>query len=84
MSKKTIYKSVLKVTVLSDEPLPECISLEDVQYEITEGHCLGHVEWDYNNAQIVGAEAVMNILQVGSQPEFFELDDKGNDLEEEI
>lgn len=82
MEKKIIYKSVLKVTVLSDEPLPECISLEDVQYGTDEGEWLGHVEWEYNNAETVGAEAVNNIVQAGSDPEFFQMDDKGNELEE--
>ena len=79
---KIIYKSVVKVTVLSDEPLPECTTLDDVQYNIDGGDCIGHVEWEYKNAETVGTEAVDSILRTGSQPEFFQLDEEGNELEE--
>ena len=83
MTKKKLYKSVLKVIIVSDEPYPDSVNLEQVNYDITEGHNSGILEWEYLNAEIVGAEAVKAMEEQGSDPEFFQMDDEGNELEED-
>jgi len=81
--KKKIYKSVLRVEILSEEPLNDCLSLSDIDYETTEGHCSGHLDWESHNAEVVGKEAVNEMHKHGSDPEFFQMDGEGNSLDEE-
>ena len=38
---KKYYRTVFKIEVLSDEPIGPGIGLEDIAYEISEGHCSG-------------------------------------------
>ena len=79
-SSRTFYKRTYKIELLSEEPLRDGLSLETIAYEMTEGHCSGVV--------IDEGEVEMNALQVaealiaqGSEPEFFMIDEDGNDLE---
>ena len=83
MAKKKLYKSVLKVIIISDEPYPDSVNLDHVKYDITDGHCSGILEWDTLNAEVVGAEAVKEMHEQGSDVEFFQMDEEGNDLEED-
>lgn len=82
MAKKKLYKSVLRVEILSEEPFPESVSLEDVKYEITDGHCSGILNWETHNSEIVGAEASKEVLNQGTDPEFFQMDEEGNEIDE--
>ena len=81
MAKKKIYKSVLRVTILSEEPLPECVSLDTIQHEIDEGDWSGATDWESNDAELVGKEAAKAMLDQGSDPEFFQMDEDGNEIE---
>ena len=81
MTKKKLYKSVLKIEVLSEEPLPDDVTLNTTQYEINQGDWSGLIEWDYKNAEIVGAEAVNAVQNQGSDPEFFQMDEDGNEMD---
>ena len=40
-SNKKYYRTVFKIEVLSDEPMPDIIDLDTIHYEVTEGHCSG-------------------------------------------
>lgn len=85
MKTKKLYKSVLKVEVLSEEPMGECsISLSDLDYQITEGECSGKIEWESIDAEVVGAEAVKECDEHGTDPSFFQMDEEGNELEEDF
>lgn len=82
MAKKKIYKSVLKVAILSEEPLNDCLSLSDIDWQITNGDWSGAQEWDVHNTELVGKEAADATLHQGSDPEFFMMDEEGNEIEE--
>ena len=47
MRKRIIHKTTLSVTVLSDEPLREEMSLEDIAREMAEGDYVGR--WSIRN-----------------------------------
>ena len=79
--KKKIYKSVLRVEILSEEPLDDCMSLTDIDYETTEGYCSGHLDWESHNAEVIGREAVNEMQKHGSDVEFFQMDEDGNEID---
>ena len=35
---KKYYRTVYRIEVLSDEPMPDMIDLDTIHYEVTEGH----------------------------------------------
>ena len=81
MSKRKFYKTVIQITVLSEEPF-EYENLSQVDYAITDGGCSG----DYKTvtAKIInGKEAAKELLRQGSDTDFFELTENGEDLQEE-
>ena len=80
--KGKLYKSVLKVEILSEEPYPEVMSLNQVAFDIVEGECSGVIEWDSLNAELHGSEAVKECYKIGSDHSFFQLDEDGNETEE--
>ena len=79
MAKKTIYKTVITVTVLSDEPY-NFQSLGQDDSDITDGDSAGKVAQKYNS--MTGKKAVKEIQSVGSEPGFFQMDEDGNEIED--
>jgi hypothetical protein len=82
MAKKKIYKSVLKVEILSEEPLNDCLNLSDIDWQITNGDWSGAQGWDSRNTELVGKEAAEATMHQGSDPEFFQMDKDGNEIDE--
>jgi hypothetical protein len=78
--KKIIYKSVLRVEILSEEPLPDSVSLDTVNYQITDGDWSGALDWEWHNAELHGAEGAKALMNQGSDPEFFQMDEDGNEI----
>jgi hypothetical protein len=83
MTKRKFYRTVIKVEVLSEGPIPNGMSLDKVNFHIVEGDCSGKVEWTVTNDEINGHVAAMLLREQGSDPGFFRLTDEGNDYEEE-
>ena len=77
-----IYRTVFSFEVLSEEPINCSLSLSDL-YEMTmEGHCSGRfIDNPIHNEELMGMAAVEAIRNQGSDPEFFMMDDEGNDAE---
>jgi len=77
-SKRKFYRTTITVTVLSEEPF-DYDNLEGVHYAITEGECSGHYET--TKSETLTAKQVAEALQAeGSDPEFFQLTDEGEDI----
>lgn len=78
-SKRKFYRTVLQVEVLSEEPY-NFDSLQATAYDIDEGGCSGKVE--VVKSEVLNARQAAKALDnQGSAPEFFRIDEKGNDLE---
>jgi hypothetical protein len=74
---KTIYKTTITVTVLSDSPY-DLIDLETLDHDITEGDCSGDFKTT-NVEELTGKDAVEAIESQNSDPEFFGIDEEGNE-----
>ena len=67
--------------ILSDEPW-EGGSLSDMHYATSEGPCVGRFG-DTTTEEIDGPAMAKALMDFGSDPSFFELDAKGNPLEDD-
>ena len=80
-NKKKYYRSVVQIEILSEEPFEDGQSLEDIDYEITEGNNSGVVSMVKHNQELSGKEMSKKLKEQGSDPEFFHLDDDGEEVE---
>jgi hypothetical protein len=74
---KPLWKTVLKVVVLSDDgPLPDDSDLESIGYLITEGGCTG--KWEIESSEPISKEQMLKELEaVGTDAGFFFADEDG-------
>ena len=81
MSERKFYKTLVEVEILSeDNPVGNDLTLGDIQYEITQGHCSGVIRTKEETE--VPAQDMVKLLQAqGSDPEFFQLDVAGNNID---
>ena len=76
--KRQFYKTTIMVEVLSEKPV-DFENLSAVDLEITEGDCSG--KWEVTKTEeLTGEQAVKALLEQGSDPSFFRLTDKGEDI----
>jgi len=78
MSERKFYKTIIEVTVLSEEPL-QPMSLGELSYETMEGDMSATLDTK-EEITLTGKEAADALKAQGSEPEFFEIDKEGNDL----
>jgi len=80
MTDRKFYKTVIKIEVLSEEPIPAGMEYENVIHECKEGDWsmrpLGEKE-----TVLDGKQAARALLNQGSDPSFFGLTEDGNDNE---
>jgi len=81
LSKRKFYKTVVEFEVLSEEPLPDNVDLETLDYETSAGSWSGR--FLETKQKVLNGKQAAKALQVqGSDPEFFRLTENGEDLEE--
>lgn len=80
--KRTFYKTLVTVEVLSEEPLTYS-SLQDLGEQITTGDCSGRILED-QTTNLNAQECAGALMEQGSDPGFFmiEIDEDGNVIEE--
>jgi hypothetical protein len=79
---RKFFKTVYQIEVLSeDNPLPDELTLAQIEYEITEGHCSGSISI-IETWPLTAKEAAEALMAQGSDPEFFRLDEDGKDLDD--
>jgi hypothetical protein len=81
--KKTLYRTLIQVEVLSEEPIPEDMTLDQIEEECNTGSFSGVHDYIVRNKKVKGIEAVTLVLKQGSSPDFFQMDENGNDLKEQ-
>ena len=80
MSKqKKIYKTIITIEVLSEEPIPSDMQVEDVIYEGNEGDYSIFVS-EGKPKELIGYDAVKAIHKQGSDTDFFGMDEEGNEI----
>ncbi len=80
-SKRKFFKTTFKVEVLSEETPVEWDNLSDVAYAITNGDCSGKIT-DEKVERLNAHDAALALQEQGSDPEFFQLDEHGNEVED--
>jgi hypothetical protein len=80
-TKKKLYRNVYVVEILSEEPLGDGMTLEQLQYEMLEGDCSGVVKHKYIDQEVRGRKAAKMVMAQGSNPEFFGMNEFGNEAE---
>lgn len=79
---KPIFRTVFVYEVISDEPILDSVSLETIANETTNGSWSGRfLDNSVHNEELTGKAAVEAITAQGSDPEFFMLDNEGNEIE---
>ena len=78
--KRKFYKAVFQIEVLSEEPIPD-MSSEDIAYQTRDGHMSGHF-LETTRTTMTGKQLAEALGNQGSSPEFFRLDEDGNDIDE--
>ena len=82
MKKAKIYKTVIQIKVLSLEPISNDEPLSSIIYEGADGGYSLIREDKILNRPIKGIKAVKEIINQGSDPVFFMMDENGNELED--
>ncbi len=81
-SKRKFFRTHIVVEVLSeDSPISPRADLDAIHAAITDGDCVGQVSIKHVEA-LNGPQAARALRRVGSEPGFFRLDERGNDLED--
>jgi hypothetical protein len=78
----TFYKTVIQVEVLSEDQPVNDLDLKQIAHEIYEGDCVG-ASSIVSVKELTGQECADALHELGSEPEFFNLDDDGKDLFED-
>lgn len=79
-----LYRTVITAIILSeDAPVPHGTSLLDISNMIVEGDWSGKITSD-GGTEMSPKEAVVALLEQGSDPAFFGLDEQGNSIEEDV
>jgi len=78
--KKKIYRTMVLLTVLSDYPLPEGMSLEELDANCADGDFTGKTDFQEVNREFEGQDAADAVFKIGSSPDFFQMDENGNEL----
>ena len=78
VSKRKFYKTTITVEILSESD-PSSLSLDNMLQVITFGEDSGMI-LDEKIQVIDGKETAQRLVVHGSDPEFFQLDENGNDL----
>jgi hypothetical protein len=80
-SKRSFYKTTYVVEVLSEEPIPDQLTLGQVIAEAEEGGYSSQVT-STTTAVLDGPAAAQELLAQRSEPAFFRLTGDGDDLDE--
>ena len=80
IAKPKFYKTTYHVEMLTDRPLREALDLDAINYMITEGEASGVVT-DMGTVTLTGRQAAKALIDQGSDPSFFNLDEDGNELD---
>jgi len=81
--KKVIYRTVVKLEILSETPINESLSLDEIFGECNDedGEFSGKSNVVMCNKPVKGIKAVELIKSLGTPIEFFNIDEKGNEVD---
>jgi hypothetical protein len=81
MSKKTIYRTKVSFTVLSDKPISQDMTLDSITAKVDDDEYLMYQGKIEKSTELLGKIAVNEIEKSGYECDFFNMDAEGNELE---
>jgi hypothetical protein len=79
---KTIYRTVIRYEVLSETPIPDNMTMGDIERECDEGEYSGKfLDNEATNEPLTGKVAADKVKEHGTDTEFFNMDAEGNDID---
>jgi hypothetical protein len=81
MTNRKFYRTLITVEVLSEDPY-QFESLSELAYDVDEGECSGKTTIE-KTEEIDGETMALLLMAQGSDPEFFRIDDEGNDTDDQ-
>ena len=82
MTDRKFHKRLLTIEVLSEEPIPEGMEVEDIIIEAKEGGYSMRIASD-TETELNGEEAAKALAVQGSSSDFFSLTESGEDVNQE-
>jgi len=76
------FKTIIQIEVLSEGQPVDDLDLRQIAYEIMDGDCVGASSL-VSKQELTGKECAEELTKMGSEPEFFGLDDDGISLLED-
>lgn len=86
MAKKIIHKTIVIIEILHEEKVDmDNYTLSQIMYNIDEGGWSGvvRVKEGQSNIELKGKKAVDAVKNQGTDTEFFQMDDEGNELDDD-
>ena len=80
MTDRKFYKTIITLEVLSEEPIPAWMEAEDIVRESSDGS-FSMATVGNNEVELDGKQMVGELNEQGSDPEFFNLTDDGEDID---
>ena len=81
MAKKKLYRTVIQIEVLSEDPIPEGMSLDQIEEECNTGSFSGVHDFIVTNEVVKGKKAAELVRKQGSSPDFFQMDENGDEID---
>lgn len=78
---RRFFKTIVKVTVLTEDYPPEFDDLHELAHTIDQGDASG--SYTVSTEKISAVTAAKGLRAQGSDPEFFQLDSNGKDISDE-
>ena len=72
---KTYYKTKITFNVLSEEPIPEGMNLDEIYRECVEGAYSGDLGFESEVTKLTASQAAQELIKQGSDPEFFAIEE---------
>lgn len=82
MSKRKFYRTVIQVEVISETPIGE-MDMSTIIHEMNYGDLSGKCDTQIQDEEVDGKRAAEILMDQGSDTEFFQLDENGNDIDED-
>lgn len=84
MTERKFHKYIFQYEIVSEVPLQvDDLNIEDLHHLTYEGPCSGRM-LETHYVELNAKEAADALIEQGSDPEFFQIDQDGNDVDEDL
>jgi hypothetical protein len=78
-NKKKYYRTIIQVEVLSEEPIGD-VSMSEIIHNAQDGDWSGKNTTITQDEELSGKQMAEALLDQGSDPEFFQIDEEGEEI----